>query len=119
MSRLVELLAGRMRMLREDAHAVAAVVEEAFAGRSELDDETLHKDVRQVFYSLQDEKVLDIRREERTTDGAARRHYLWRIRDEELDLVDRRPVPDAAERMYGRLDDEAWVRRPVDLPDAH
>ena len=41
MSKLVRLLRDRMRMLREDASAVAKVVEEAFRGASELDDELL------------------------------------------------------------------------------
>ena len=98
-------------MLREDAAAVAKVVEEAFQGRSELDDELLHKDVRQVFYDLQNEKILDVRREETREDGVARRHYLWRIRD---DLPLDAPIPaapDPAERLYHRLDDEAWERR--------
>lgn len=113
MAGLAQLLRERMRMLREDAAAVAHVVEEAFQGRSELDDELLHKDVRQVFYDLQSEKILDVRREEVRVDGVDRRQYLWRIRD---DLpLDTAPevAPDPAERLYRRLDDEAWERRRV------
>lgn len=100
-----------MRMLREDALAVAGVVEEAFKGQSELDDELLDKDTRQVFYDLQNEKILDVRREETREDGATRRHYLWRIRE---DLApDAGPAfdPDPTERLYRRLADEAWERR--------
>lgn len=116
MSRLAALLAQRMRMLREDAAAVAKVVDEAFAGQSELDDEVLDKDLRQVFYNLQDEKVLDIRREERRGDGGLKRHYLWRVRDDLVGDVEVRPARDATERLYGRLDDEAWSRRRPDEP---
>ncbi|MEA3137694.1 MAG: hypothetical protein QOJ26_1005 [Thermoplasmata archaeon] len=113
MAGLVQLLRERMRMVREDAQAVAKVVEEAFQGRSELDDELIHKDVRQVFYDLQSEKILDVRREEVRIDGVDRRQYLWRIReDQPLDIP--APVaPDPAERLYQRLDDEAWERRRV------
>src|ERR1041385_524585 len=111
MAGLAHLLRERMRMLREDAAAVAKVVEEAFQGRSELDDELLHKDVRQVFYDLQNEKILEVRREEVRVDGVDRRHYLWRVRDDvPLDA----PVPaapDPTERLYHRLDDEAWERK--------
>ena len=108
---LAHLLGARMRMLREDALAVAHVVEEAFQGRSELDDELLDKDTRQVFYDLQNEKILDVRREETREDGVARRHYLWRIRDElPLDAGDS-PERDPAERTYLRLADDAWERR--------
>lgn len=98
-------------MVREDAQAVARVVEEAFEGRSELDDELLHKDVRQVFYDLQNEKILDIRREETREDGVARRHYLWRIRDDLAPDAAPPAAPDPTERLYHRLDDEAWERR--------
>ncbi len=112
MSRLLQLLLGRMRMVREDALAVAKVVEEAFAGASELDDERLGKDLRQVFYSLQDEKVLDIRREERREDGAHRRHYLWHVRDgDDLFGLEPKPQRDASQRVYEKLADDAWERR--------
>lgn len=111
MSKLVRLLVERMRMLREDAAAVAKVVEDAFQGNNELDDELIDKDLRQVFYSLQDEKLLAIRREERSEDGEARRHYLWHLPD--LDDV-AAPQPrqgDDVQRIYQRLGDSAWERR--------
>lgn len=102
-----------MRMLREDALAVAKVVEEAFQGQSELDDELLDKDTRQVFYDLQNEKILDVRREERRSEGVARRYYLWRIRDE-VPLAGAPDLErDMTERLYRRLGDEAWERRPI------
>ena len=105
------MLGARMRMLREDALAVAQVVEEAFEGRSELDDELLDKDTRQVFYDLQNEKILDVRREETRDEGVARRHYLWRIRDDLTDDALPPAEPDPTERLYRRLGDEAWERR--------
>jgi hypothetical protein len=114
MSRLVQLLAERMRMLREDAVAVAKVVEDAFAGASELDDEVIGKDLRQVFYDLQDEKVLEIRREERRSDAGAQRFYLWRIREQQDLPVPDLPTPDATERLYARLEEQAWARRRPD-----
>lgn len=112
MSKLVRLLVDRMRMLREDAAAVAKVVEDAFQGNDELDDELIDKDLRQVFYSLQDEKLLAVRREERSRDGEARRHYLWHVPD--LDDVGpgtpSRDV-DGPQRVYERLGEAAWERR--------
>lgn len=98
-------------MVREDAAAVARVVEDAFAGRSELDDEGLQKDVRQVFYDLQDSDILEIRRDESRDDGETRRHYYWRVRDGH-ERADRRagPIVTADERLYRRLGDDAWER---------
>ena len=112
MSKLMRLLTDRMRMLREDAAAVTKVVEDAFQGNTELDDELIDKDLRQVFYSLQDEKVLDVRREERREDGVERRHYIWHLRDLDEDgLEPARRERDEAERLYAKLGDSAWERR--------
>ena len=114
MQRLARLLLDRMRMVREDALAVAHVVEEAFQGRSELDDELLGKEVRQVFYDLQDRKILEVRRAESAESGQALRHYFWRVRDAaEDELATDRQAPGPAERLYHRLGEEAWQRRPA------
>src|ERR1041385_715572 len=111
MAGLARLLRERRRMMREAALPVAHVVEEAFQGRSELDDELLHKDVRQVFYDLQNEKILEVRREEVRVDGVDRRHYLWRVRDDVPLAAPRPAAPHPTERPYRRLDDEAWERK--------
>lgn len=114
MGSLLRVLSDKMRMLREDAAAVSKVVEDAFAGRSELDDEDLDKDLRQVFYDLQDVKILDVRRVELREDGQARRHYLWTIRDDgEVPAPAAPSDPDPALRIYARLSEQAWERKHV------
>lgn len=115
MANLAKLLAQRMRMLAEDAVAVAHVVEDAFRGASEVDDEHLDKDVRQVFYDLQNEKILEVRRDEVRHEGQQRRHYYWRVREDQdiQDLLEtRRPEPE--ERLYERLSESHWERRRMD-----
>jgi hypothetical protein len=114
MGALHRLLSERMRMLREDALAVSQVVEDAFAGQSELDDENLDKDLRQVFYDLQDERILDVRRVERLDEGHQRRFYLWRIREEEVASgASQAAASEPAQRLYQRLEDQAWERKPA------
>lgn len=114
MGSLLRVLSDKMRMMREDAIAVSQVVEEAFAGQSELDDEFLDKDLRQVFYDLQDEKILEVRRVELREEGQSRRHYLWSIRDdEEFGPAPEPTKPDPAERLYARLGEQAWERRNI------
>ncbi len=101
-------------MLREDAAAVAKVVEEAFEGHSELDDDILDPHLRQVFYDLQDEHILSVRRQEYEADGRQRRGYFWSIDDSpRLDRWAPKAVvsdPDAA--LYQGLREAAWQRRP-------
>jgi hypothetical protein len=105
-----------MRMLREDAAAVGAIVEDAFQGKGEVDDDHLDKDLRQVFYSLQDEKVLDVRREERLDErGQAKRYYLWRVREDEVAAAPERAGPSPEEKLYLRMRDDQWERRPLDI----
>lgn len=116
MAKLMRILQDRMRMLREDAVAVAEVVESAFRGSEEVDDELLGKDLRQVFYDLQDENILEVRRDVHDVKGREERHYYWRIADKELRGEDAPPrVPDADELVYRRLREDAWERRrPLD-----
>lgn len=114
MSKLARTLRERMRMLREDAAAVAKVVEEAFHGQSELDDDQLDPHLRQVFYDLQDEKILHVRREEYRRDGHLRRGYYWSIDEAPADLErwDGRRTPDPDTEVYEGLAEAAWARRP-------
>ncbi len=114
MGSLLRALSDKMRMLKEDAVAVSQVVEDAFAGRSELDDEFIDKDLRQVFYDLQDEKILEVRRVELREDGQERRHYLWSIREDDDVPAPAAPADvDPALRIYARLGEQAWERRHV------
>lgn len=111
---LVQILRHRVQMLRADAAAVAKVVEEAFQGRSELEDDDLDVQLRQLFYDLQDARVLDVERHEYERDGRLLRGYRWHLlHDEPLTPVrpHRGPAdPDAA--VYEDLKDDAWKRRP-------
>ena len=112
---LVGLLRRRLAMLKEDAVAVAHTVESAFAGHEEVEDEHLDKDLRQLFYDLQDEKILDVRRAEYSRDGRLLRGYFWHIRDDTGDLPAPRAEADPTERLYRRLPDHAWEhRRPTE-----
>jgi len=99
-------------MLREDAMAVATVVEEAFRGASELDDDRLDPHLRQVFYDLQDEHILQVRRAEYEKDGRLLRGYFWRIEDAGgIPGGPQLPAPDKLESLYSSLRDHAWERR--------
>lgn len=113
---LARLLRDRMRMLREDAVAVSRVVESAFKGRDAVEDEELDAQLRQVFYDLQDAKVLEVERHEYERDGRLLRGYKWHIatgevtRDEVTPLL----VEDPTAELYHHLRPRHWERRPVD-----
>lgn len=113
MQRLVDLLRDKMRMVREDALAVAHVVQDAFRGDDEVEDDALEPDLRQLFYDLQDAKVLDVaRREYRNDEGRLMRGYKWHLLDNEItrEVEPQEPV-DPVEDLYERLGRDAWERR--------
>jgi hypothetical protein len=107
--KFVDVLRDRIRMMREDALAVAAIMEDAFQDRDSVNDDLLDSDLRQMFYDLQDLEVLDIRRREYKEGSQTLRGYEWHIKPEV-----RAPAPTPASpvpSLYGDLDDSAWARR--------
>lgn len=113
MQRLVDLLRDKMRMVGEDALAVAHVVQDAFRGADEVEDDDLEPQLRQLFYDLQDAKVLDVkRREYRNDEGRLLRGYKWHLLDNEITRdVEPTPEPDPVEDLYRGLGRQAWERR--------
>ena len=106
---LAKILQHKLRMLREDAAAVARVVEEAFQGHSELDDELLDTPTRQLFYDLEDAKVLQVRRSEFVDDGRTLRAYTWTVRPgDEAPADTKKSTPSS---IYDRLGADAWNRK--------
>jgi hypothetical protein len=102
-----------MRMMREDALAVAQVVEEAFAGHSELDDDLIDPQVRSVFYDLQDQHILNIERREYQSEGRSLRGFFWKVdaTEPQLDRWAPGAARDETTELYDRLGDVAWQRR--------
>lgn len=111
MGNLVGALRSKMRMMREDALAVARVVEDAFRGADAVEDDDLDAEMRQLFYDLQDAQVLDVQRREYTCDGHLRRGYTWSVNQQEA--LDRpAPVrPNGELDVYSQLPATAWANR--------
>ena len=105
-------------MVREDAAATAKVVESAFHGEDEVNDEDLDKEIRSLFYQLEKESLLQVRRTEYKFDGQVRRAYFWR-----LNPLDQMSMEDFgttlskedldANKLYRQLPQELWSRRPA------
>lgn len=102
-----EALERAFSMEHGDAEAIAGVVLERFEGVDEVDDETLDADTRSVFYTLEGKRILSFRRVERTTEeGAHRRSFYWRLRQEALERPVEIPVADMD--VYASLPSTAW-----------
>lgn len=101
-------------MVREDAEATASVVSSIFRGEDEVNDEDLDKEARALFYTLEKEQLLGIRRTEYKFEGQTRRAYFWRLKtlaDEQLageSALSREDVE--AAKVYRALPTEMWNR---------
>lgn len=80
-STLVRALRRAFDMMKEDAEATAKVVESVFRGEDEVNDEDLDRELRSLFYTLEREQLLGIRRTEYQFEGQTRRAYFWRLND--------------------------------------
>lgn len=115
-SRLVRALRRAFDMMKEDAEATAKVVETVFRGEDEVNDEDLDRELRSLFYTLEREQLVGIRRTEYKFEGQTRRAYFWRLNDLEDALSDGRDDEglSAEEReamkVYQALPLERWNR---------
>lgn len=102
-------------MMHEDAVATAKVVQSAFKGEDEVNDEDLDKEIRSLFYALEKENLLQVRRTEYKFEGQVRRAYFWRLsRLQDWGLEDFGPVVGKddfeATKLYRQLPSNVWDR---------
>ena len=96
-------------MAPEEARELADVVLERFADSDEVDDSTLDAEVRSVFYTLEQKRMLSFRRVEYTQeDGDKRRAFYWKLRAESLTTAVTVPVQDMDSDVYSSLPATAW-----------
>ncbi len=111
---LAHALRDELDMDRSDAMEIAGYVVGAFQGKEELDDDNLDPDLRSIFYTLENKRLLSFRREEyRNEEGHIRRAFFWRIRWEQIDTM--AETAEARERredssVYEALPRDAWTR---------
>lgn len=110
--RLTKALIRELEMHRDDATEISGLVLAAFDGQEELDDEELSSDLRSVFYTLEERKLLDFRREEeRNEEGHIRRYFFWSIRWDEVTAgADEAADAEGDETIYDELPQNAWSR---------
>ena len=106
---LIKALKNSFEMSKEDAVALAKTVEEIFKGKKEIEDMTIDKYARALFYDLQREKLLKLRREEFKEKGKQMRKYYWSfnnaaIKELAVDKIKKDPY-----NVYKKIPNEAWL----------
>lgn len=106
---LVKALKNKFGMDKEDAVALAKTVEEIFDGKKELDDMSIDKYARALFYELQREKLLKIRREEFKEEGKFVRKYYWSFNNQLIKQAAYEKTTEDPYNIYKKIPKNAWL----------
>ena len=108
---LMKALKNKFDMSAVDARELTKTVESVFKGKKEIEDMSIDKHIRSLFYELQKEKLLKLRRDEFKEKGKCIRKYYWSfdtfaIREgAEYKTV----IDDSPEALYRRIPRNAWL----------
>ncbi len=108
---LVKALKNSFEMAKEDAVELAKKVEEIFEGREELEDMSIDKYTRALFYELQRKKLLMQRREEIRENGKIIRKYYWSFDDGSIKDAAYRKTKKDPYKIYKIIPEDAWIKR--------
>jgi len=106
---LIKALKNRFEMTKEDAVALAKTVEEIFKGKDEIEDMTIDKYARALFYDLQKEKLLKLRREEFKEKGKQMRKYYWSFNNQAIKEIAVEKTEKDQFNIYKKIPKEAWL----------
>lgn len=106
----VKALKNGFDMSREDAVALAQTVQKVFKRGKEVEDMSLHKDIRSIFYELHQKNLLCLRREEVKEKGKSIRKYYWSFNTDGIRTeAFRRPIEESQYEIYKKIPEDAWL----------
>jgi hypothetical protein len=106
----VKALKNGFDMSKEDAAALAQTVQKVFKKSKEVEDMSLHKDVRSIFNDLHQKNLLYLRREEISEKGKSIRKYYWSFNNDGIRTeAYRRPVEESPYEIYKKIPENAWL----------
>lgn len=108
---LVEALKNAFDMQKEDAIHLAKTVETIFDGNKEIEDMSIDKYARALFYELQRQKLLKIRREEIKEKGKKLRKFYWSFDKKMIKQKAHMKPGNDMFNIYGKIPDNAWIAR--------
>lgn len=109
-TQLVKALKNGFDMSREDATALAQTVQKVFKGHKEVEDMSLHKDLRSIFYDLHQKNILCLRREEISEKGKSVRKYYWSFNVDGIRAeANRKALAESPYEIYKKIPENAWL----------
>ncbi len=107
----VKALINKFHMEREDAIELAKTVEKIFNGEKEVEDMTIDKYARSLFYELQRERLLKLRRDEFKEKGKIMRKYYWSFNNETIREEAYKEYEEEQWKIYEKIPKNAWLAR--------
>ncbi len=110
---LVKALENVFEMEKEDAKHLAKTVEDIFRGKKEIEDMTIDKYTRSLFYELHREKLLRLRREEYREKGKYIRKYYWSFDNDAIrqEAYRKHVLEESPYNIYQKIPQSAWLVR--------
>ncbi len=107
----IRALINAYEMTKEDAKELAKAVETVFRGRKEIEDMSVDKHIRSVFYDLHQKKLLKLRREEFKEKGKNIRKYYWSFDKQTIkEHAFRKPqIVEDPYAVYQKMPRSKWV----------
>ncbi len=110
----VQALKNVFDMDNEDAMEIAKKVAIIFHGEDEIEDMDIDKYSRSLFYELQREKLLKIRREEIKDQGKQIRKYYWSFNERVIKEEAYKKYEELSPyQVYQNIPQKAWVAHTV------
>jgi NRPS condensation-like uncharacterized protein len=106
---LVKALKNKYNMTKEDAIALAKTVENIFNSEEEIEDMSIDKYARALFYELQRERLLKLRREEYKEEGRYIRKYYWSFNNDIIREEAYKKYKEDKYKIYKKLPKSAWL----------
>lgn len=107
----VKALIKKFHMEREDAVELAKTVEKIFNGEKEVEDMSIDKYARSLFYELQIERLLKLRRDEYKENGKTMRKYYWSFNNEIIKEEAYKKFKEDQWKIYEKIPENAWLVR--------
>jgi len=108
----VKALKKKFEMTDEDASSLAETVDKIFDGEEEIEDMSIDKHTRSLFYELHKENFLKLRREEFKEKGKFMRKFYWSYNNDAIKQeAFRKPIVENPYLIYNNIPRKAWLLR--------
>jgi hypothetical protein len=106
---LMKALKNKFNMEKEDAIVLTKTVEGIFKGKKEVEDMSIDKYARALFYELQRERLLILRREEYKEQAKYMRKYYWSYNNEIIKEAAYEKHKEEKYKIYEKIPKDAWA----------